>query len=473
MPPGFLTDVCPLGTIILLELSKKFGPIQSYCCSPIADNFHITLKQASTRRGGKMRSIKFIVQGILIFLLFSVAAGSLYAYDSVITGKSNPEYDVKAVQDAVDKGGTVLLKGTFNFGKKGRVNIKNDIEIMGERDSNGRPLTKIMGGFWTFHSPLPSTELPLPGPGPKMKVKHIHFDGAIWTPMHFAYTSGAEISGNKITNVQPFAVPVKWPGGDKLLVNAGVLLGSRFAHREKILPGAATGHLVFNNNQVDLKCKNPEITMGQGAFYLWTWGATIEIKGNTIRNVARNSIESLDNYLDEEGRGSVLIAENNIVTPKVGIPFPSPSTPNGIVVGWFLDPSGGSDPTRNSKITVVRNFVQTNGDSSAGVISLGDGVAVLGNRIEIKGGSKSSGITQIGSNGFIARNKIDGTGAFALRALPWKEVKATGNTFAWNDVSEFRASAAGFLCLGNKNMLVGTNCKVVDRGKGNMMLTKY
>jgi hypothetical protein len=127
--------------------------------------------------------------------------------------------------------------------------------------------------------------------------------------MHFPYTSGAEISGNRITNVHPFPIPVKWPGGDKLLRSAGAILGNRFAHTEKILPGAVTGNLIFNNNKVDLKCKNPEITGGQGVFFPWTWGATIEIMGNTIRNVSRNSIESLDNYLDEEGRGSVVIAK--------------------------------------------------------------------------------------------------------------------------------------------------------------------
>ncbi|MDB4442700.1 hypothetical protein N9219_04705, partial [bacterium] len=125
--------------------------------------------------------ITMTTAGLLIFL---VAAGTLYAYDSVVTGNNNPELDVKAVQEAVDKGGSVLLKGRFNFGQKGRVNIKNDIDVIGESDSQGQPLTKITGGFWTFHSPLPSTEIPLPGPGPKVKIQNIHFDGATWSPMH-------------------------------------------------------------------------------------------------------------------------------------------------------------------------------------------------------------------------------------------------------------------------------------------------
>lgn len=421
----------------------------------------------------KFCKLKSVLLSLLLLLTLLFAAITLYAYDSVVTGQNNAEIDVKAVQEAVDKGGTVLLKGAFNFGQKGRVNIKNDIEVIGESDGEGKPLTKITGGFWTFHSPLPSTELPLPGPGPKVKVKNIHFDGATWAPIHLSYTSGAEISGNKITNVKPFPVPIKWSGGEKLLVTAGTLMGSRFAHREKILPGAVTGNLIVNDNDIDLRCENPKMTMGQGVFFLWTWGATIEIKRNRVRNVSRNSIESLDNYLDEEGQGSVLVTENNVVTPKLGIPFPGPSTPNGIVVGWFLDMTGGSDPSRNSKITVIRNFVQTNGETSGGVISLGDGIAILGNRVEVKGGSKSSGVVHIGSNGFIARNKIDGTGAHALRVVPWKSIKSDGNTMAWNDVREFKAMAADVLCVGNKNTLVGAKCKVDDKGKANKMLVMY
>jgi hypothetical protein len=417
--------------------------------------------------------VKFVLLITSLLLIGMIAAGTLYAYDSAVTGANNAEIDVKAVQAAVDKGGSILLKGIFNFGPKGRVNIKNDVEISGESDSNGNSLTKITGGFWSFHSPLPTTELPLPGPGPKVKIKNIHFDGATWTPMYFPYTSGAEISGNRITNVKPFPVPIKWQGGENLLVTAGVLLGTRFAHREKILPGGTTGHLIVKDNNIDLRCENPKMTMGQGVFSLWTWGATIEIMRNRIRNVSRNSIESLDNYLDEEGQGSVIVAENNIVTPAVGVPFPSPATPNGIVVGWFLDMTGGSDPRRNSKISVIRNFVQANGETSGGIISLGDGTAILGNRVDVKGGSKSSGIIQIGSNGFIARNKVDGSGAFAMQAVPWKEMKTNGNTFAWNDVGEFKAFAADFLCVGNKNTLLGKSCKIDDKGKGNIMLTSY
>ena len=201
--------------------------------------------------------------GLFLSCTHLMSTESTPSFDSTVTGQSAVEQDVKAVQEAVDRGGTVLLKGTFDFGPRGQVNIKNDVAIWGESDGNGRPLTKIIGGFWTFHSPLPSTDLPLPGPGPKIKIKNIHFDGVTWSPMHFPFTSGAEISGNKITNVQPFKLPIKWQGGDFVLVQTGIILGTRFAHKPKYLPGAVTGKLVVENNEIDLKCENPKTTIAK------------------------------------------------------------------------------------------------------------------------------------------------------------------------------------------------------------------
>ena len=398
-----------------------------------------------------------------------------YAYGLVVTGQNNAEIDIKAIQDAVDKGGTVLLKGTFNFGLKGNVIIKNDIAIIGEADPKGVPLTKIMGGQWTFQSKLPATDPSLLGSGPWIKVKNVHFDGATWTPMHFPYTCGAVITGNKITNVQPYEMKFKWQEKDTTIwVQAGAFFGTRYAHREKIIPKAVTGSLVFENNTVDLKCNNPKDTMAQGAFFLWTWGATIEVKKNIFRNISRNSIETLDNYIDEEGRGSVTITENHIITPKEGCPFPGPSSyPNGIAVGWFLDRSGGSDLRRNSKITVANNIVQTHGELSTAIFSSSDGTSILGNKVDLRGGPKNKGITQMGSGGFIAKNKIDGSGAWAISALPADPLKGSSNTFALNDFKGFNAVEADFTCIGNKNMLVGSKCKVVDKGKENMVLVMH
>ena len=58
---------------------------------------------------------------------------------TAIVGKNNPSVDIQAIQKAVDQGGTVTLKGTFNFGNEGRVNITKDVKIVGETDNSGNP----------------------------------------------------------------------------------------------------------------------------------------------------------------------------------------------------------------------------------------------------------------------------------------------------------------------------------------------
>ena len=132
--------------------------------------------------------------------------------------------------------------------------------------------------------------------------------------------------------------------------------------------------------------------------------------------------------------------------------------------------SGGVDPSRNSKTVIMNNYIETSGELASGIVSLGDGIVVLENKIVMGGGSKSKGITLLGSNGFVARNKIEGSGAWAMRTVTWKVLKGSENTFAWNDINEFKASAADFLSLGNNNTVVGAKWKVDDKGKGNMML---
>ena len=74
----------------------------------------------------------------------------MQSYDFVIIGKGSSGLDVIAVQKAVDQVGSILLKGTFSFEEKGRVSITKGININGETDTQGSPLTKIQGGFGLF-----------------------------------------------------------------------------------------------------------------------------------------------------------------------------------------------------------------------------------------------------------------------------------------------------------------------------------
>jgi hypothetical protein len=176
-------------------------------------------------------------------------------------------------------------------------------------------------------------------------------------------------------------LPIKWKGGDFILVQTGIILGTRFAHKEKFLPGAVTGKLIVENNEIDLKCENP-------------------------------------------------------------------------------------------KITINKNNIQANGALSSGIISLSDGTLIQENHIELTNGPETKGIIQFGSNGLISKNKIMGTGAWAVAAISWKSFKGSGNEMEWNDLRGFKASSADFYCTGNENTFIGPECKVIDKGEDNKILVR-
>ena len=82
-----------------------------------------------------------------------------------------------------------------------RVLINKDVKIIGEKDNKGNPLTKIIGGVWSFYSPLSASY-----PAPDITIEGIHFDGAIYAPIMIRYASGLKIVGNRITDVHPFPI---------------------------------------------------------------------------------------------------------------------------------------------------------------------------------------------------------------------------------------------------------------------------
>lgn len=238
----------------------------------------------------------------------------------------------------------------------------------------------------------------------------------------------------------------------------------------KLLPGALTGQLTIEGNDIDLTNEAPEKTLAQGVFVLGATGATVKIIGNTVTNCAKNSIEALDNSLDKDGNGVIIIKANRIITSTVGPPVPTPDTPNGIVVGWFLDMSGAKDPSKNPKIIILDNHIETRGDTSGGIFLLSDGVALISNDIILKGGPKAKGIMVLGSNGLITHNKISGSGLCTMMTASFNVFEGCRTSFVDNDTSAFKASLADVVLQSRCNVLIGTCGKVIDQGQGNKII---
>jgi hypothetical protein len=366
---------------------------------------------------------------------FLLAACQTTGPDGVkIHASGNPAKDVAAVQAAVDAGGTVRLAGRFEFGERGRVVIRRSVLIVGE------PGTRIQGGFWTFFSPLPEALPPIPGP--KIAIRNIHFDGALWMPINIAYASDLEVTGNRITNVRPHPYPR--PNLPNLQTMQGLMFGTFAAYadstKRSYVPDAVTGPVVVADNIIDIPAPDPLNTLAQGIWGVWTTGIDARIERNRVSHSSRNGIEMIDNYRAANGKGRITIVENVIATPTIGVPAPTPRTPNGIVVGFFLDPASGANAARNSRYEVEENYVEVRGRNSIGIAVFSDGAEIRSNTISTTG-ADSSPILMSSSNGLIADNVFRGTGTNIVNLRPFREMSASGNRLAGNHLVEFKATA--------------------------------
>src|SRR4051812_29410353 len=118
-----------------------------------------------------------------------------------VVGTNNPAIDVAAVQAAVNAGGSVVLKGTFDFGLSGRVLVKNDVDVRGESDESGAPLTTIRRGEWPFHTPYPAV-MPPAIAGPIVAIHYLHFVETSGTAIHLGYSGGCSLRGNVIDHMR-------------------------------------------------------------------------------------------------------------------------------------------------------------------------------------------------------------------------------------------------------------------------------
>jgi hypothetical protein len=402
---------------------------------------------------------------VMAFFYFTSAEAQI-----TIVGQNNPGVDVQAIQKAVDQGGTINLKGTFDFGNEGRVNITKDVKIIGETNDKGAPITKIKGGFWTFHSPLPA-KLPPESPGPEITIQSIHFDGALWVPIYLAYSSGATMTNNKMTNIRPRALDEPLFGKSGLNRQQGILCAPAFGETSRLIPNAFTGDLIIEGNDIDLTNNAPTKTMAQGVFVSRTTGINAQIQRNTITNSSRNSIETIDNCLGMDGSGVMVIKDNKIVTATEGLPVPVPATPSGIVVGWVRDRLGAVDPQRNMKYIVFNNAIKTRGKTSGGITAITDGVVIVNNAI-LSEGTDVSGIGVFSSNGFVAYNRMMGTSSMpAMWVQVQKPLRGSKNVFVDNDLRGFKTSAADVLFAKetSNNLFIGHTCKVSDLGSNNLI----
>ena len=417
-----------------------------------------------------------------VFVIFAfLFTGSAFAApkSAKVVGTGDPVSDVQNVQRAVDRYENVILSGSFNFGVSSVV-IHGSVKIHGETVKAGSPVTTIQGGVNTFYSPAP---VPAPegeelAPGPVIEIMNIHFDGAQLTPINIGYASGVEIKNTKITNVIPL-----WG------FQAGIFISTMLNGE---VPGAITGPIAIKDNEIDFTGTD-HLGQSFGVGITYTSGVTIEVKGNTLRQVPGYSVAIGDLLTYENGNpnGGVEVKNNNISTAfttpvagtfngapdgiLVGAVFSGKEIRNVSIKGNYIEANGeysfGIALNMTPKATVTSNeIVVKDGHNGAGWIAAGilsamsDDAVIAGNHITIKPSLVSPvadwwggvGILNVSNGGTITRNRITfdesyteprhSNGAIAVTG-------GSGSTISLNTIEGFGHTAVGIFPPASNNLI--------------------
>ena len=445
-----------------------------------------------------MKSMQVFHSVLASITFVALTAAPAYAWDAswcdargqtVVIGQNNANLDVPAVQAAVDQGGSVLLVGTFDFGEAGRVLLRNDVEICGTVDESGAPLTTIRRGEWTFHTPYPDpSSLPPAQPGPKVAIHDIHFVEARGTAIHLAYSGGASLHHNVINEMR---ARVTGATSERAAIVVGTaLLGG--TPNTRFIPLLISGDIEITDNEIDVSIdpSNPGETTtssrGTGMFVSMYVGADVRIERNHVTGNTRTGLAILDGIADANGRGSVVIADNVIVSDvRFGFIIAGPRAPLGIVTGFNNNRTLGGDPDLQMiPALVTGNYIELNGVTSMGIVNIWNDAVITGNVITVHGDlastkdrlSTSGGILATTSRQVLMHNRFMGEGCNAIRIGGTAEgQERRDNVAIGNNVSLFQPFIGGFAkCAdiwlepaSHDNTVVGNNGSAIDDGSHN------
>jgi len=481
--------------------------------------------------------MKKIWIALVMAFAFVLSSSTLLAQDrstqapptTVVVGTKNPLIDVPAVQYAVDQGGMVLLKGTFDFGTdsgnhiivpgragaaqdvKGKSTVfiyKKNVTILGVKDKRGNLLTVVKNGmppFWigwdgnvtrtqpagiegvdygTEYFPQDAAGLvdyrdigPETGyAGPQIRyalafqnvsatVKNIYFD----SPKHYGVkaTAGQNIAviGNIFRNVQ-FGGLVHGNGLFTATHIAVAAVGGGFAYAPFVYP-AITGNIDLEKNVVD-DVGTESINTHWGECYglgSLATNATVTMKGNDIRNIGRKRDGTISDVILA---GGLLLIDNYGGAPLVERNMVRNSLVYGLWDFVALAPTPGPRIVGNTFIDCSVSAIQTESE-----IGPREGVTIDGNLVSEDGryGNGQASITGNSLSGALMRwNTFAGSYAGPLVSLnSASKCKLLMNVDVRHSIPT--SAPTYFLdILSSGNLIVGTSGTAVDKGTNNKIV---
>ncbi len=400
-------------------------------------------------------------RGLIAFSVLLACTASLAAappkpaVTQVLVGSGVAASDLVRLQAAVDRGGTIVLRGTFALGDTGSIVITRGVTLTAETRPDGTPGATIVGGqppIW-FEAEA------------RLVVQGIRFEEAIGRAIDIRRTTGALIERCEIVKVRP---ALDW-NGYPVPSSVGVSIQG-WTMEEGLDPSRITGEIIVRNNLIEPNPRpglSPEYDTdyGTGVDY-WFSRAHLEVSGNTVHNINTCGIH----LFEFEGRTTVL---NNVV--DMG--------PVQIPDGWFPYGNGIGTGQINDRqvpfgeLLIAGNEVHAPNPAADGILVFDTRplphdptpAVVAGNRVVINSECCGALTVYTGAVGAVfSGNRVEGTMVWAMGVDPsWAEYLPADNLFAGNDLSAASAVYDAYFAAGaNHNTVVGTCRTWWDAGDG-------
>ena len=354
-----------------------------------------------------------------MFLWFLTLASLLTVPSAIagttVVGTGIPDEDVINVREAINEGGTVLLRGFFHFGDEttkytggdaylkayGFVDILNGVEIVGENAT-------IYGGVGPFWVETPGSDVIIKGSD---KNNRLTFADALWAAIVVVDCESLTIKNVDIDGVNS----LPYFENEEVF---GERYGIRVGYWGPSPPDIPLriGKLSIVGCNIDLGSYEYDYEHGTGIF---TWGigtpeneVEILIKGNTVRNCSLHGM-GLFNI------AGTLSVKGNIMRPgNKAFPYWEAIAANGIwalqTVGWPFDLPGGYEEYQSDWVSAVikNNDIHCepntfdNDARAIAILALRQvGTVIKNNNIRVDGGLFCI-VVDDGSDGFTVKRNI-------------------------------------------------------------------
>jgi hypothetical protein len=369
-------------------------------------------------------------------LIAGIAAAGWFAgagsAQTIVNGTGNPDIDIAAVQAAVDKGGRVMLRGSFSFnsppamrgalpGLMATILVSKGVTISGTWDEHGQ-MTTIDGGDIPFA---------VEAGGAAVKIERLHFNRPQLFAIFVDEVNGLTIESCLIEGVEPLMLPDNSSG---LSSGIGIYVSTVLGLPTPAMPGIAgniAGKLSIHDNEISVSAAADH---GIGIMVVNAGIAErpvdVDISGNTVRNTTLKGI----NLTQITGRARI---ERNTITTSATNPGRAGGFSAGIHCGGL-----GTYLVTHNVITVadpgsagirLRGYPALGAAIEHATITDNDVTMSAAEGAELGVGSAGIEIMGLAKGSLVQRNRIRGRARVGLSVVPDKAGSPSGNTLDQND----------------------------------------